>query len=54
MKGNRRTVPATYTADDIIGGEFYDLYSNPKADKKTLEKMKIELLAFLKNLQKLT
>ncbi|MCP4197776.1 MAG: sulfatase-like hydrolase/transferase [Proteobacteria bacterium] len=54
MKGNRRTVPSQYTAEDIIGGEFHNLkkdpqefnnlYTNSKENKKTIEKMKSELL----------
>ena len=64
MKGNRQTVPSEYTIADIAGGEFYnlkkdpqefnDLYTDPKADRKTIDKMKKELLAFLKKQQKLT
>ena len=53
-----------YTANDIIGGEFYDLasdpqewhdlYSTPGGQQKTRERMTRELLAFLKSHHKLT
>lgn len=51
-----------YTSADIIGGEFYnlvndprewqDLYADPDADRITLERMKRELLAFLRGQRK--
>ncbi len=53
-----------YTANDIIGGEFYDLvndpqewrdlYSAPAVHLETRERMTTELLAFLKSHRKLT
>ncbi len=66
LRMNRRTDDdaSQYTAVDVIGGEFYDLlkdpqewhdlYSNPEADRKILETMTEDLLAFLGKLQRLT
>jgi arylsulfatase A-like enzyme len=60
MKGNRRTVPAEYTPDDIIGGEFYDLKKDRQewndlysSDNPIVKKMTKELLAFIGKLNKL-
>lgn len=64
MKRSRGKDANEYTAEDIVGGEFYDLkkdsqewndlYSDPKGYKKTFEKMKKELLEFLKTQRTLT
>jgi arylsulfatase len=64
MKRNTANDASRYAADDIIGGEFYDLrkdpqewndlYLDPKADRNVVESMTNELLAFLRNLQKVT
>ncbi len=64
MKRTANDDASTYTAHDIVGGEFYDLtndpqewhdlYSNPETDRKTLETMTEDLLAFLGTLERLT
>ncbi len=64
MKRRADDDASNYTANDIIGGEFYDLvddpqewrdlYSAPAVHLETRERMTMELLAFLKSHQKLT
>ena len=64
MKRRANDDTSRYTADDIIGGEFYDLvkdprewndlYAIPAAEQERRRTMTRELLAFLKSHRKLT
>ncbi len=64
MQRNAGDDASKYSTDDVIGGEFYDLrkdpqewndlYSDSRADRRTIRTMTDELLAFLQQQRKLT